>query len=95
MLPEENPIGAKPLLVASFQIFPISDRIYSLKLMESELAFRFASRCNAAGRVIAIRRESRRGRPVLFAPLAPRAPRLFACIRCTNKQNNNVPSQLI
>ncbi len=32
----------------------ISDRMYSLKLMESELAFRFASRCNAAGNVIAI-----------------------------------------
>lgn|SRR6201993_4556745 len=63
--------------------FRISDRIYSLKLMESELAFRFASRCNAAGKVIAIRREIRRGRPVLFAPLAPRAPRLLSCIRCT------------
>ena len=63
--------------------FRISDRIYSLKLMESELAFRFASRCNAEGKVIAIRRETRRGRAVLFAPLARRAPRLFACIRCT------------
>ena len=51
--------------------------------MESELALRFASRCNAAGKVIAIRRETRRGRPVLFAPLAPRAPRLLSCIRCT------------
>jgi hypothetical protein len=49
--------------------------------MESELAFRFASKCNAAGKVIAIRRETRRGRLVVFAPLAPRAPRLFACIR--------------
>jgi hypothetical protein len=63
--------------------FRISERIYSLKLMESELAFRFASKCNAAGKVIAIRREPRRGRRVVFAPLAPRAPRLFACIRCT------------
>ena len=63
--------------------FRISERIYSLKLMESELAFRFASRCNAAGKVIAIRRETRRGRPVVFAPLAPRAPRLFSCVRCT------------
>jgi len=51
--------------------------------MESELAFRFASRCNAAGKVIAIRRETRCGRPVVFAPLAPRAPRFFSCIRCT------------
>ena len=63
--------------------FRISERIYSLKLMESELAFRFASRCNAAGTVIAIRSESRRGRRVVFAFIAPRAPRLFACIRCT------------
>ena len=51
--------------------------------MESELALRFASRCNAAGKVIAIRREIRRGRRVVFAPLGPRALRLFACIRCT------------
>src|SRR5271165_6122886 len=32
--------------------FRISERIYSLKLIESELAFRFASRCNAAGKVL-------------------------------------------
>ena len=51
--------------------------------MESEPAFRFASRCNAAGKVIAIRRETRRGRPVVFAPFAPRAPRLFSSILCT------------
>src|SRR5271166_5064693 len=51
--------------------------------MESELAFRFASRCNAAGKVIAIRRETRHGRPVVLPPLASRAPRLFSCIRRT------------
>jgi hypothetical protein len=50
--------------------------------MESELVLRFASRCNAAGKVIAIRREIRGGRrAVLLMP--PRAPRLFTCIRCT------------
>jgi hypothetical protein len=51
--------------------------------MESELALRFASRCDGAGKVIAIRRETRCGRRVVFAHLAPRAPRLFTCIRCT------------
>jgi hypothetical protein len=67
--------------LASFQIFADQrTRIYSLKLIESELASRFASRCNAAGKVIAIRRETRRGRPVVFAPLASRAPRLFSCM---------------
>jgi hypothetical protein len=35
--------------------------------MDSELALRFASRCNAAGKVIAIRREIRGGRGVVFA----------------------------
>jgi hypothetical protein len=58
--------------------------------MESELALRFASRCKAAGKVIAIRREIRRGGRVVFAPLAPRAPRLFACIRCTHIVPNAV-----
>ncbi len=47
------------------------------------LALRFASRCNAAGKVIAIRREISGGRRVVFAHLVSRAPRLFTCIPCT------------
>jgi saccharopine dehydrogenase-like NADP-dependent oxidoreductase len=42
-------------------------------------ASRFASRCNGAGKVIAIRRETRRGRPGRFCLFGPRAPRLFTC----------------
>jgi hypothetical protein len=51
--------------------------------MESELALRFASRCNTAGKVIAIRREIRRGHRVVFAHLARRAPLCSLVILCT------------
>ena len=71
-------VPTKPLIAGI-----VPDLSGSLKVMERELAFGFASRCNAVGKLIAIQREARRGRPVVFAPLASRAPRLFSCIRCT------------